>query len=155
MVVHDLVPGDLPALPEARLMFEKPCRRPGCQTPVRKVMRSRLNAAQYCGRFCAAQHRVALGEHPFHQRTPEEIHRSALQGGRVRAERAKKRKYLEIARKFALPAEWAMRYPAMDLARMKALIVRAYREGHEDGYQAGHTKQYRAQGEARQKREAA
>lgn len=127
------------------MMFTKPCRRPICPNIITKAMRSRFNATVYCSITCAAQHRVELGGHPFHRRTPEQRHRNAAIGGKTRAEHAKQRKLREVAGKIRkhLPPEWDVRLGAREVARIIALGVRAYLDGHEDGYQGGYTAAYR------------
>lgn len=127
-------------------MFTKPCARPGCTQVIAKAQARRLADAKYCSRACGARHRVEMGGHPFHLRTPEQRHRNAVIGGRTRAQRAKRRKLRSLGDRFAalFPPRWELTLDREDVARIKALIVRAYREGHDDGYQAGHTANWRA-----------
>lgn len=146
-------------------MFEKPCRRPtlldgslpfACLGVVRRTQRRRLADAAYCSKSCAAHHQMDRGINAFQLRTREMILRTAAKAGRTRGERAKRRKLLAVVAKLEsfLPKEWMERSSATDVARVKALVVRAYLEGKEDGYQAGHTKAWRERA-ATQKHEAA
>ena len=128
-------------------MLTKPCRRPGCTIPIRKASLPRLRDAVYCSRACGAQHRVARGDHTFLHRTPEAIHRSAVKAGLTRSARAKKARLLAVAALVdqLLPKDWLRRFGLVpeDIARIKALLVRSYLQGHAAGYSAGHTKQRR------------
>lgn len=135
-------------------MLEKPCIRPrrsdgsladACHGVVRKTTRRRLNDARYCCLACASRHRLEIGGHPFQLRTRETILQNAAKAGRTRGERAKKRKLQDIGARLSklLPPDLDVRLGARELARLKALLVRAYCEGKEDGYQAGHTAAWR------------
>jgi hypothetical protein len=136
------------------MILSKPCARrrlpdgalaPGCLGTVTKTEPARFAVASFCSRACHAQHRLACGDHPFQKRTPAEILRNARKAGQTRGAQAQRRKRLAVAARLGalLPAAWTVRFGAQEVARITALLVRAYLEGKEDGYQAGHTAVWR------------
>lgn len=128
----------------------KPCRNPRCTRLVVKAQLGRLNQTFYCSGSCASRHRVELeqGQHPLKRRTPEQRHVNAVKAATARAAAARKRKYQQIGGMVdaLMPRELIRRFELgpEEIARIKALLVRSYLQGHAAGYSAGHTKQRRS-----------
>lgn len=130
------------------MMFTKPCRRPSCTAMLAHAKRYRLNKRHYCSIACASRHRLERegDNHPLKRRTPEQRHRNAVAGARVRAERQRRAKLLAaeaVVDRF-LPADLKTALGARDLARVKVLMARCFLEGRQDHYEAEYTQRRRA-----------
>lgn len=122
-------------------MVSKPCGRPGCARVIVKRLPCRLAVARYCSSACAAQHRVALGGHPFQMRTPEAMRRNASKGGQAGAKTKRQQKFQRAAAQVDqfLGRELSHILTYAQLTKLRVLMTRSYLQGHKDGYAKGHT----------------
>lgn len=108
-----------------------PCRRGGCTGDATKA---------YCSRRCVAVARLCAGWEPHRVLTPAHRKLAGERGGVISGQRERGkalRLWLDRAG-VLLPKELTDALGAQDVARIKALLARAAKNGWKGGYRAGH-----------------
>lgn len=110
----------------------KPCERPGCPVPITHAGKtpSRYARLRFHSTRCAALYRHATGWIPIPM-TPEQRLEAGRKGGLIAGERRRRAAVLRVSQAlqgYITPSIEAS-LSARDLARVKALLARAWNDG--------------------------
>jgi hypothetical protein len=124
-----------------KALLTKPCRRVdrGCTRLVEAMSPGELTKRLYCSVRCAVVARIEAGWQPHAIMTPESRRRGGQRGGKLAGVERRRMSALRIASDLSvyLRPSLTVGLTADQLARVKALLVRAYRAGYKTGYHSG------------------
>lgn len=122
----------------SRNWLEKPCERQGCTSVIYAPGPKTLAKRRFCSCRCQYEHRHAAGW-PHYKLTREDRRRGGQKGGMIAGRRRRKEAMLRRAStlRSLITDDIREALAPEQLARITALLVRAYMTGEKRGYHAG------------------